>query len=358
MSDSGDRAVLPPEVSGYGTSRRASSRASQGCVRSFSRGSSSDSPVRQGKRSEDQLVQCRSVNEPPRRLCQSRPQAAPSQDAMPEPPWKLVLEELARLKDDVAKLTAKRTPSPQHYFGDTAPASPAAFSGFVDSSSEDGEIRESTPGDSVLLQAAKALGSHDSVSEDIEPQVAAMVNLFFEKGLQDKDYRAISEDSVTRRPNNCPALAPVECNPQISGALKTDARKADARLKEVSGDILTASTIITKSLLALDKVAQEVGNPVVVQEVNRINGALHMLGHANYRTNLARRFILKREINPKYSHLCSDKVPMSHFLFGDDVSQSAKQIDEREKLKIKLVTKKPLFPGKSSNSRPRSFWGE
>ena len=99
------------------------------------------------------------------------------------------------------------------------------------------------------------------------------------------------------------------------------------------------------------------GNPSVMQEVGRINGALAMLGHANYRTNLTRRFIMKREINPKYSHLCSDNVPMSRFLFGDDVSQSAKQIEETDKLKVKLASKKPLFPGKSSNSRPRSFWG-
>ncbi|XP_045121581.1 uncharacterized protein LOC123510454 [Portunus trituberculatus] len=57
-------------------------------------------------------------------------------------------------------------------------------------------------------------------------------SICFEKGLQEEDYRAISEDPVTRRPNNCPALATVECNPQISGALKTDPRKADSRLKE------------------------------------------------------------------------------------------------------------------------------
>ncbi|MPC64718.1 hypothetical protein E2C01_058838 [Portunus trituberculatus] len=303
MSDSEDRTALPSEVSGYGTSRRASSRASRDSV------SSSDSPARHGRRCEDQLVRRRSVNKPYRRMGQSRPQAAPSQDAMPDPPWKLVLEELARLKGDVAKLTAKRTPSPlQVNFqastsGIQPPASPATFSGFVDYSSEDGEIRESTPGGSVLCQAAKALGPHDSVYEDFEPQVVAM----------EEDYRAISEDPVTRRPNNSPALAPVECNPQISGALKTDARKADAQLKEVSGDIISASTIITKSLLALDKVAQDVGNPVVVQEVSRINGALAMLGHANYRTNLSRRFIMRREINPKYSHLCSDKVPMLRF---------------------------------------------
>ena len=63
---------------------------------------------------------------------------------------------------------------------------------------------------------------------------------------------------------------------------------------------------------------------MVEQEVSRINGAVALLGHAYHRANLARRFITKREINHKFSHLCSDKVPMSCFLFGDDISQSAK----------------------------------
>lgn len=365
MSGSEHRAALPPEVPCYRNSRRSTTRSPRDGVRAVSRassGSSSESPARrqadQGRR--------HSVNKSRRRMEHARPQASPTRDGLPVPSWQVVLDELARLKGDVAKLTANRAPSPQlqrvnfqaSTSGQQPPVSPAAFSGFVDSSSEDGEVKEFSPGSSVLLQAAKAFGSLDSVSEDIDPQVAAMVNFCFDKGLQEEDYKAIAEDPVTRRPNNCPALAPVECNPQILGALKTDARKADSRLKEVSADIISAGSIITKSLLVLDKVAQDVGNPVVAQEVGKINGALALLGHANHKTNLARRFVMKREINQKYAHLCSDKVPMTRFLFGDDVSQSAKQIEETEKLKNKITTKKTPFPWKSASGRPRSFWGK
>ncbi|MPC55315.1 hypothetical protein E2C01_049247 [Portunus trituberculatus] len=338
MSGSEHHAALPPEVPYYSISRRSTTRSPRVGVKADSHagsGSSSESPARR------KAVHSRhhSVNNPHWRMEHAQPQASPTRDSLPVPSWQVVLDDLACLKSDVAQLTANRAPSPQlqqvnfqvSTSGLQAPVLPVAFSGFVDSSSEDGEVKEFSPGSSVLLQAAKAFGPLDSVSEDIDPQVAAMVNFCFDKGLQEEDYKAIAEDPITRHPNNCPALAPVESNPQILGALKTDARKADFQLKEVSADIISAGSIITKSLLVLDKVAQDVGNPVVVQEVGKINGALALLGHANHRTNLARHFIMRHEINQKYAHLCSDKVPMTRFLFGDDVSQSAKQIEETEK---------------------------
>ncbi|MPC97140.1 hypothetical protein E2C01_092434 [Portunus trituberculatus] len=180
MSGLEHHAALPPEVPCYITSRRSTTRSPRDGVRADSRagsGSSSESPVRRqaghGRR--------HSVNKPRRRMEHARPQASPTRD------------------------------------------------GSVDSSSEDAEVKEFSPGSIVLLQAAKAFGPLASVSEDIDPQVAALI----------------------------------------------------------------------KSLLVLDKVAQDVGNPVVAQEVGKINGALALLGHANHRTNLVRRFIMRREINQK-----------------------------------------------------------
>lgn len=69
---------------------------------------------------------------------------------------------------------------------------------------------------------------------------------------------------------------------------------------------------------------------MVAHEKGMVNGALALLRHTNYKINLAGHFKIKREINPKYARLCSDKVLMTRFLFGDDVSQSARQIDESE----------------------------
>lgn len=362
MSGSEHRTALPPEVPCYSQSRRSTTSAQRDGLTAHScdfTHSSSESPERQQGSSKF-------VNKRRRRSEQVRQQASPTRNDVPD--WQVVLKELASLKGAVTKLTEKRElPSPQqrvNYQASTsgiqAPGSPEAFSGFVDSGSEDGEITEAphAAGSSVLLQAAKAFGPLDVVSEDINPQVATMVNFWFKEGLQEDDYKAIMEDPITRRPNNCPALCPVDCNPQILAALKTDAKRNDSRLKDVSNDIIAAGSIITKSLLELDKVAQGGGDPVVAQEIGRINGALALLGHATHRTNLARRLVLKREINQKYAHLCSDKVPLTKFLFGDDVSQSAKQIEDAEKLKNKIAPKKNFFPWKPTSGRARSFWGK
>ncbi|XP_076066123.1 uncharacterized protein LOC143039747 [Oratosquilla oratoria] len=193
------------------------------------------------------------------------------------------------------------------------------------------------------MQSSKVFGPVEEVSGDVAKNVADMVNQIFDHGMREDTYKEIAEDESTKRPGNCPALSPVECNMQILEALKQDAKKADVRMKEVNKDITKATSIIIKSLLVLDKVAQDEGNAVVAHEVGMINGALALLGHANYRNRLVRRFNIKREINQKYSHLCSDKVPMSRFLFGDDLSQSARQIEEAEKLKSKITAKSP-FP--------------
>lgn len=224
--------------------------------------------------------------------------------------------------------------------------------------SEDGGIAEHAPGDSILMQNAKVFGPPETVSEDINHQVAEMVNFLFGNGMREDDYKVICEDDIIKRPNNCHARSPVECNPEVLEALKGEAKKTDFRLKEVNKDILKAATIITKSLLVLDKVAQDEGHPVVAHEMGMINGALALLGNANYRNNLVRRFILKRELNHKYAHLCSDKVPMTRFLLGDDVSHSARQIEESEILKYKISTKKPPATWRFTGRRARGYWGK
>ena len=61
----------------------------------------------------------------------------------------------------------------------------------------------------------------------------------------------------------------------------------------------------------LDKIAQDEKNKDVACEVGMINAALALLGNANYKNNLVRRFVIKKEINAKYAHLRSDKVPMT-----------------------------------------------
>ena len=286
------------------------------------------------------------------------------------PPWSAVLDALADLRGEVEALKADRqqaSPSPptQLHAGDSTlgasgPSplcSPATFSGFSAGASEVGAMpAPPASADSTLIQGTKTFGPPDMVTANIDSRVAEMVNFLFDNGMREEDYKAICEDEAVKRPDNCHALAPVDCNPQVLEALKLDARRTDFRLKEVNKDILRASTIIMKSLVALDDIAEQEGNAKVAHEVSLLNGALALLGNANHRNNLARRSVMKREINYKYAHLCSDKVPITRFLFGDDVSQTARQIEETDKLRTKFSQKRPAFPFKFPSKRPGGYW--
>ena len=128
----------------------------------------------------------------------------------------------------------------------------------------------------------------EDVSEDLDKQVAAMVNHLFENGMREEDYKDILEDEITKRPSNYQALTPVECNWQVLDELNAEARKVDLRMKGVGKDIIKAAMIIIKSLTVLDKVAQDDGHVAVAREVTMINGALALVGNANFRNNLTR----------------------------------------------------------------------
>lgn len=280
------------------------------------------------------------------------------------PSWDMVLSALSELRKDMDELKKDKSgepaavrdsaPLPASQVSHASQDTQAGFSGFRSPSGERGSgeaIQMDGHQDSILLQSAKNYGPTDSVSDDLDKEIADMVNHLFINGMKQEDYKDIVEDDVTLRPSNCHALAPVDCNRQVLDALPAEARKTDFRLSEVGKDITKAATIIVKSLTVLDKVASDEDQPVVAKEVAMLNGALALLGNANYRNNVARRHVIKKDINPKYAHLCADKAPITGLLFGDDIAQATKNIEEADKLKSKFACRKTSYPWHSNSSR-------
>lgn len=114
--------------------------------------------------------------------------------------------------------------------------SPAIISDFsLASNEEDGEGGP-VLSHSTLQLSAKVFGPAKSVLMEIDNQVANMLNYLFRHGLREDDHKALCEDELVLHPTNCPALAPVDCNPQILDALRGEAKKMDFRLKEINKD--------------------------------------------------------------------------------------------------------------------------
>ena len=137
----------------------------------------------------------------------SRPHTPAAQASAPPAAWNMVLDALSELREEVNKLKEGQQSSPHAAPGSTVvnlgastsrgtcgngARSPDSFVGFaVDYGSEDGEMQGVTQGCSTLLQGAKSFGPPELVSEEIDPQVAEMINYLFDNGM-----RKITETSV------------------------------------------------------------------------------------------------------------------------------------------------------------------
>ena len=289
MSDSQSLRAAPPHGrhKGKGSSRKDSSTAD--------RSSDSREGSGRGRPADDS-----DSEGPVYRLSPAVARPSTSQAEACAPPWHIVMEALADLQADMKKLKEERTMAPDGVgVADTVVNTPPpvrveggdspCFSGFpsVLQGAQEEVSQVDLPADSVLRQCAKSYGPVEDFAAEVDKPVADMVNHVFVCGMREDEYREILEADVVKRPSNCPALAPIECNTQVLEALKTDGKKADFRLIEVSKDIVKAATIVTKSLTVLDTVALE-GRPEVANEIHMLNGALALLGHANHRTNLMR----------------------------------------------------------------------
>ncbi|MPC29420.1 hypothetical protein E2C01_022650 [Portunus trituberculatus] len=110
-------------------------------------------------------------------------------------PWDVVLTALVELRDEVNKLKRDRLPpapmpcrvneGASTSQGTQHNSSPVHnFTGFLDPICEAGVVTEQNFSDSVLMHNAKIFGPLDMVSEDIDQQVADIVNFLLTDGMR------------------------------------------------------------------------------------------------------------------------------------------------------------------------------
>ena len=82
-----------------------------------------------------------------------------------------------------------------------------------------------------------------------------------------------------------------------------------------------------------------------------------MLGHTNRQINLARRDFIRSELNSEYTHLCAHTQPYTTFLFGDDVSKTAKDIEDCSKIANRIHYGRGSSRGRGRFGRSRGTRG-
>ena len=179
----------------------------------------------------------------------------------------------------------------------------------------------------------------------IDQDLADNVNYLFKNGIEEERYKCLVKDEENPRPANCDSLVVVKINQLIWEAVTPAGRTRDMKMQNMEASIIKAATILAKTINVMGKVASTEGvidNVMLGKILEDSNDILALLGHTNRQINMARKDFLRKEINSEYSHLCNHNVLVTKFLFGDDVSQSAKEIEDCSKLSNKMFQARPV----------------
>ena len=168
----------------------------------------------------------------------------------------------------------------------------------------------------------------------VDESLATTVTDLFRNGMNEEQYLHLVKDENTPRPENCEGLSVVRTNQLIWNVLPPWAQTSDKKMQSIEKTIVKAAVILTKTINLMTKNDQASDKDEVQddkQETNEILNncydALALMGHANRQVNMTRRDFIRSEVTHDYAHLCSHSEPYTNFLFGDDVSKIAKDIE-------------------------------
>lgn len=88
------------------------------------------------------------------------------------------------------------------------------------------------------------------------------------------------------------------------------------------------------------------------ETVNRLMEAISMMAMANDEINHVRRNSIKQSLNADYRFLCSSQNAVTGNLFGDNITDQLKTIQESNKVGRKLNNDRPKFGHFPGNRRP------
>lgn len=176
----------------------------------------------------------------------------------------------------------------------------------------------------------KRVKTRESFGPKIDETLAENLNELFRNGMNEDQFTEMVKDEITPRPENCLGLSTVKTNPLIWDFLSPQTQTIERKMQLIQKAVVKSSIIIAQTVHNLAEL--DVENP----EIDKLNDALALLGHCNRKTNLTRRDLIKPEMSRDYVHLCSQSNEYTNFLFGDDISKKAKEIEDCSKISYKI----------------------
>ena len=156
------------------------------------------------------------------------------------------------------------------------------------------------------------------------------------------------------RLGNCNKLKVPLVNHELWGKLKPLVKSQNLRLANVQQTVVKATIALAEATEKISKVKGKMDEKPKI--ISSLTDSLALLGHATYELSLRRRDIMRPSINKELRALCNQQIPVTDFLFGDDVHSSFKTIKECNKIASSVTQGHDYKQGYSGtgHQRPRN----
>ena len=188
---------------------------------------------------------------------------------------------------------------------------------------------------------AKRFKSAEACDKEIDTMLAENITELFRNGIDEERYNELVKDENNGRPINCEGLVITQTNQMIWEAMSPTARSTDKKMQNIETSIVKSATILSKIVDKMAKMENDLNSDEFGKLIDECNDALALLGHSNKQINLSRKDFLRSELKREYNHLCNHSRPYTKFLFGDDVSKSAREIEDCSKISNRMFQDKP-----------------
>ena len=121
-------------------------------------------------------------------------------------------------------------------------------------------------------------------------------------------------------PENCEYLGAPLVNNEIWRVLDKKARSQDRSLADIQN-------LVATSVIPLVKLANLTNMEKNEEAKKCVSDVMVLLGQVHYNLSLRRRYMIRPNLNKKYSNLCNMNMPITSQLFGDDLSKDIKTCD-------------------------------
>ena len=183
---------------------------------------------------------------------------------------------------------------------------------------------------------AKRFKVKEVCDEKIDEVLAQNVTSLFLNGMDDTQYSELVDDEKNARPENCEGLRVVRTNQLVWDIIPHFTQTCDKKMQNIEKTVVKAANILVKTVNSMAKMEGDKDESEISEVIDSCNDSIALLGHANRQINLARREFMKPDLDSNYLHLCAQSVPYTDYLFGDDVSKAAKDIEDSRKIGNRL----------------------